>query len=52
MRKLKLGDFGSFQLPKAREKNSKNHQISILGFLFLAKRYRRMIKELYFLFGS
>jgi hypothetical protein len=31
MKILKLGDFGSFQSPKAREKNSKNQQISILG---------------------
>jgi hypothetical protein len=28
----KLGNFGKFQSPKAREKNSKDHQISILDF--------------------
>ncbi len=32
-----LIDFGCFQLPKAREITSKIHQISILGFQFVAK---------------
>jgi hypothetical protein len=32
-----LIDFGGFQLPEVREKTSKIHQISILGFQFVAK---------------
>jgi hypothetical protein len=32
-----LIDFGGFELPEVREKTSKIHQISVLGFQFVAE---------------
>jgi hypothetical protein len=35
-----LSDFGGFQSPKWRRKNTENHQISIVNFQFLAKNIK------------
>jgi hypothetical protein len=44
-------DFKGFNHQKIRKKRVKNHQISIFGFQCVAKYIKRMIQNLYFIFG-
>jgi hypothetical protein len=44
-------EFESFQSSEVRRKNSKNCQISIFDFQCAAKKYRRVMKVSYFIYG-